>query len=65
MFLSLPQKDIKIPWTCKFVAAAFNSITGAPFLKVNISALSHYKVMKQKLFERLIIRVHITMLSFI
>jgi hypothetical protein len=59
VFLSLPQWDIKIPWTFQFVIAAFNFIIVAPFLKLSISTVCHYKIMKQKVAERLIITVQV------
>jgi xanthine/uracil permease len=59
MFLSLLQSGIKILQTFKFVTAAFNFIIVAPYLKFNISTMCHYKIMKQKVSERPIVRVHI------
>lgn len=53
MFLCLPQWDIRIPQTFKIVA---------PFLQFNISTMC-YKIMKQKVSERPIIRVHTSLFS--
>jgi hypothetical protein len=42
---------------------ALNFIIVAPILKFTISSMCHYKVMKQKVSERPIIKVHIRWLE--
>jgi hypothetical protein len=56
------QWDIKIPRIFKFVTAAFKF---ASFLKFSASATCRYKIMERKMSERPIIRVHISIISFI
>jgi hypothetical protein len=65
MFLSIPQWDKQNPGTFKIVTAAFYFIIVAPFLNFNISTTFRYKIMKQKVSERPIIRVHASIFSFI
>jgi hypothetical protein len=48
---------IENPWTFKFIAVILKLLL--PTLKFNISTMCHYKSMKYKVSERIIIRVHI------
>jgi hypothetical protein len=66
------QLSVYIPWsslshrgTLKFVTEAFHFIIVAPFLKFDISTMCHYRIMKPKVSERPIIRVHISMYIYI
>jgi hypothetical protein len=60
MFLSVPQWGIKISWTFKFISMAVNFIIVALSFKFSTSTTCHYKIMKQKVSERPVIRVHIS-----
>jgi hypothetical protein len=46
VILSLPQRDINIPRTFKFVTAAFNYTIVAPSSKFNISTSCHCQIIK-------------------
>jgi hypothetical protein len=64
VFLSFPQRDTKISRTFKFFTAAFNFIIVAPLLKFDNSTMCRYKIMKQKVSKRPIIKAYIGIFSF-